>query len=79
MNRKKFIQQTVLGAGSVIAVLVFTNGQHKQPEGDSLPQEKVKEFVIAGHGNFDQLKKLLTESPTLLYATCICYLGLGKW
>jgi len=69
MNRKKFLKQTVFGAaGSIIAVPAFANGQHRF-EGDPLPQEKVKQFVIAGHGNFDEVKKMLTEFPTLLYAT----------
>jgi hypothetical protein len=69
MNRKKFLQQTVFSAaGSIIAVPAFANGQHKL-EGDPLPQEKVKQFVIAGHGKFDEVKKMLTEFPTLLYAT----------
>lgn len=29
----------------------------------------VKEFVTAGHGNFEKTKQLLIETPTLLYAT----------
>src|ERR1700692_13212 len=69
MNRKKFLQQTILSSGCMIAAPLFTNGQNKQPEGDPLPPEKVKEFVIAGHGNFDKVKIMLTELPTLLYAT----------
>jgi hypothetical protein len=28
----------------------------------------VKEFVLAGHGNFDKVKSLLQAFPTLLYA-----------
>ena len=37
--------------------------------GDPLPPEKVKNFVIAGHSNFDKVKSMLAEMPTLLYAT----------
>jgi hypothetical protein len=69
MNRKKFLQQTILTSGSMIALPLFTIGQNKPLEGDPLPPEKVKEFVIAGHGNFDKVKTMLTELPTLLYAT----------
>jgi hypothetical protein len=70
MNRKKFLQQAAFGtAGSMIAVPTFARNHYRSTEGDPLPQEKVKEFVIAGHGNFDQVKKLLTEFSTLLYAT----------
>jgi hypothetical protein len=66
MNRKKFLQHTVLGAGSIISIPVLANAQNKKPEGDPLPQEKVKQFVIAGHGNPEDVKKLLAEFPTLL-------------
>jgi len=70
MNRKKFLQHAALGtAGTMIAVPTFARNHSRSTEGDPLPQEKVKEFVIAGHGNFDEVKKLLTEFPTLLYAT----------
>jgi len=68
MNRKKFLQQAALTSGGIITVPVFALGQNKNP-GDPLPPEKVKEFVIAGHGNFDKVKSMLTELPTLLYAT----------
>jgi hypothetical protein len=69
MERKKFLQQTVLGTGGIIALPFFANGRNKQPDSDPLPPEKVKEFVIAGHGNFDKVKTMLAELPTLLYAT----------
>jgi hypothetical protein len=69
MNRKKFLQQSVTGAGFIIGVPVFVSAGVTPPENDPLPSDKVKEFVIAGHGNLDQVKKLLTEFPTLLYAT----------
>ena len=69
MNRKKFLHQTVAGTGFLIGAPFFVSGRVTSVENDPLPAEKVKEFVIAGHGNFDQVKKLLTEFPTLLYAT----------
>ncbi len=69
MERKKFLQQTVAGAGGIIAFPFFVNARTKQSEADPLPSEKVKEFVIAGHGNFDKVKTMLAELPTLLYAT----------
>jgi hypothetical protein len=73
MNRKSFIQQITLGTGSLIAAPYLLFGQNnsdaKQPKGDPLPTEKVKEFVIAGHGDLAKVKTLLAEFPTLLYAT----------
>src|SRR5678816_1188996 len=69
MNRKIFLSQTVFGTvGSMIALPAFARHQFKT-EADPLPQDKVKQFVIAGHGKFDEVKKMLAELPTLLYAT----------
>lgn len=41
----------------------------KQPLTDQLPPDKVKDFVIAGHGDLVKVKTMLQEIPTLLYAT----------
>ena len=32
----------------------------------ALSQEKVREFVLAGHGNFEKVKAMLAEEPALL-------------
>jgi hypothetical protein len=73
MNRKLFLQQAAWGIGGAIALPTLLHGQvtadtNKKKE-DPLPADKVKEFVIAGHGNFDKVKTMLQELPTLLYAT----------
>jgi|SRR5438477_1104164 len=69
MNRKKFLQQSMAGAGLIVGAPLLASARSWSIENDPLPPEKVKEFVIAGHGNFDQVKKMLGEMPTLLYAT----------
>jgi len=70
MDRKNFLQQVAIGTSGIIGIPVILSGQtNNQPKGDPLSPEKVKEFVIAGHGNLDKVKELLAESPTLLYAT----------
>ena len=69
MDRKNFLQRAAIGTGGIVLAPTLVYGRNKQPEGDPLPAEKVKEFVIAGHGNFDSVKQLLVELPTLLYAT----------
>src|SRR5690349_10840768 len=73
MNRKSFLQHAVVAAGvsAVPSYLSFaqTASTQKQAGDDPLPAEKVKEFVIAGHGNLDKTKSLLRELPSLLYAT----------
>ena len=78
MNRKDFIHRAAVGTGAIVfAPWVVTE---KYPDlnrasktgsiaPDPLPAEKVKEFVIAGHGNLDKTKQLLSEFPSLLYAT----------
>lgn len=68
MNRKHFLQYAGIGSGSLL-VSPYLFSQNNQPAADPLPPEKVKEFVIAGHGDFDKVKHLLIEFPTLLYAT----------
>jgi hypothetical protein len=69
MDRKKFLHQTIAGSGSLIGIPFLVAGKTTPFENEPLPAEKVKEFVIAGHGNFEQVKKMLAELPTLLYAT----------
>jgi hypothetical protein len=74
MNRHTFLRKTIISASSIIVLPHLLHGQTasvNQP-GDKipLPAEKVKEFVIAAHGNFDHTKKLLEEIPVLIYATC---------
>lgn len=73
MKRKSFLQQLAIGAGGIVAVPYLLSGQQSQtanqPKGDPLPAEKVKDFVIAGHGDLAKVKSMLAEFPTLLYAT----------
>jgi hypothetical protein len=72
MNRKNFLLNAAWGIGGALALPVVSNGQVVAEKGakkaDPLPAEKVKEFVVAGHGNFDKVKSLLLEFPTLRYA-----------
>ncbi|NJO25533.1 MAG: hypothetical protein HC867_06895, partial [Bacteroidia bacterium] len=59
------------GAGMLITVPHILSAQTtpQQPKPDPLPADKVKEFVIAGHGNMDKVKQMLAEHPTLIYST----------
>lgn len=78
MDRKNFIHQAAFNTGAIVFapwivtekysgnLRVRSNGRGVP---DPLPAEQVKEFVVAGHGNFDKVKQLLGESPPLLYAT----------
>jgi hypothetical protein len=72
MNRKLFLQKLSIGTASVIAVPIYLKGQSTTSETkkrEPLPAEKVKEFVLAGHGNFEKVKTMLLEFPSILYAT----------
>ena len=69
MKRKLFLQQAVIGAGSMLAIPSLAFSRKSGTIGDPLPPEQVKAFVIAGHGNFEEVKKMLAKTPTLLYST----------
>ncbi len=67
MQRKQFLQTVSLGAtGLLLPTIPFSQTQQTP---DPLPIALVKDFVIAGHGNFEKTKQLLAETPNLLYAT----------
>ncbi len=71
MNRKNFLQQTAIGAGSLFAfptAIISQTPVATKQKPEPLPAEKVKEFVSAGHNNLDKVKSLLLEFPTLIYA-----------
>jgi hypothetical protein len=73
MQRKSFLQQVTLGAGSLLAVPMLLHAQtppsNNQQRGNPLPPEKVKEFVTAGHSELEKVKAMLAETPNLLYAS----------
>ena len=67
LTRKKFLALGSLAlAGTVTPLMAQTTQTEKPP---ALEKDIVKDFVIAGHGNFDKVKQMLQEHPSLLYAT----------
>jgi hypothetical protein len=68
MERKKFLMQM---AGGTAAMVLMNNrilGTINTPqEPPPLPIPLVKEFVIAGHGNFAKVQDMLKENPNLIY------------
>ena len=67
MTRKTFVQRSMLAATALATAPLFSMaGQNTSDE--PLPADKVKEFVIAGHGDLPKVKTMLAEMPTLLYA-----------
>ena len=73
MNRKFFLRQAVVASGAIAVAPYLSFAQtasaQQQPGDDPLLPKKVKEFVIAGHGDLAKTKSLLLETPSLLYAT----------
>ena len=68
MNRKIFLLKTAIGAGSLLAMPSVGLAQIISEPGETLPAEKVKEFVKAGHTDLEKTKQMLVEIPNLLYA-----------
>ena len=66
MNRKTFLNK-ISFAGAGLFTVSKVAGQ--QPVVEPLPVALVKDFVVAGHGNFDKVKQMLSETPALLYGT----------
>lgn len=69
MNRKFFLHNSIVTAAGILNMPLVSLAKTSIPFTDPLPAEKVKEFVIAGHGNFEKVKTMLSEMPNLLYAT----------
>lgn len=63
MLRKQFLKTISIGS-SAIALPSLSFAQAEEP----LPLTLVKDFVIAGHGNFDKTKQMIAETPALIYA-----------
>jgi len=74
MNRKAFIHTAGVGVALTLAgnnliaqskpITQTTNQQLPPP----LPLDLVKDFVIAGHGNFAKVKSMLQDNPNLIYS-----------
>lgn len=69
MNRKSFIHSVGVGAALTLAGgKIIAKTKPTQDEPPPLPISLVKDFVIAGHGNFPKVKAMLSENPNLIYA-----------
>lgn len=67
MNRKQFVTK-ITGATATVALISNTSfAQTPAQEPPPLPLDLVKEFVIAGHGNFPKVQEMLKEHPNLIY------------
>jgi hypothetical protein len=68
MERKKFLQHIAGGAAALVLMnnrLIAQTASQQEPP--PLPIPLVKEFVIAGHGDFPKVQAMLKENPNLIY------------
>jgi hypothetical protein len=66
VSRKQFLQLSSFTATGLVLLPIAASAQEKPP---ALKPELVKEFVIAGHGNLEKVKQMLSEEPGLLNAS----------
>ena len=78
MDRKKFVSQLAAGATAIGMLQMPLAGWAKSLPKKPLPQDVpplpidlVKEFVIAGHGDFPKVQAMLKETPTLFIPNLI--------
>jgi len=74
MNRKKFLGQVAVGTTAFVTLNSGLFGQTMQPAQPKqiqdippLPLDLVKEFVIAGHGDFPKVQAMVKETPNLVF------------
>lgn len=71
-RRRTFLKVSFISlGGSLMAMPVWPRSANKKSMQTKEPikPELVREFVIAGHGNFEKVKELLLQEPNLLNAT----------
>jgi hypothetical protein len=66
ISRKQFLQLSSLTATGLCLLPLASSAQEKPA---ALKPELVKAFVIAGHGNLELVKKMLSDEPGLLNAS----------
>jgi hypothetical protein len=74
MNRKFFLRQVAAGTAAFVVLNNRLFGQTVQTlpmnqiqDVPPLPLDLVKEFVIAGHGNFPKVQAMVKETPNLIF------------
>jgi hypothetical protein len=68
MNRKNFIKTAGIGAALTLVANKLVAQNIITEESPPFPIPLVKEFVIAGHGDFNKVKSMLIDHPNLIYS-----------
>ncbi len=69
MNRRNFLVNSTITATAFSVPNFLMAQEKKETVNEPLPLKKVQEFVVAAHSSLDKAKALLTQFPTLIYAT----------
>jgi len=67
MRRKQFITNLTGCTAAVLFMNKSLDAQIPVQDPAPLPLDLVKEFVIAGHGNFPKVQEMVKEHPNLIY------------
>lgn len=71
LSRRNFVAVSATGGAGMLFASELSQGAQGSAGGgakEPLKPEMVKEFVIAAHLNFDRVKEMLAQEPTLLNA-----------
>ena len=68
MRRQHFITQLTGATAALLFMNKSTSAQPPAQEPAPFPLDLVKEFVIAGHGDFPKVQAMLKEHPNLIYS-----------
>jgi len=68
MNKRQFLRSAAVSVGGFF-IFKSAVAQQDKPKPPALAPDLVKEFVIAGHGNFQKVKDMLAQQPGLLNAS----------
>jgi len=68
MNRKKFINGSLLGLSTALVAPTLVFPQSQKKESNQLDTKLVKDFVVAGHSKLELVKEMLHEYPNLIYS-----------
>lgn len=65
MDRKSFIKKGILSGGVLLSAPTILVGQDKE----NISVEDIKEFVTAGHSNFERTKEIAESNPLIINCT----------
>jgi hypothetical protein len=68
ISRKSFLHIASFGTSGILLSSAVSAQQMQKDKPPALKPDLVRDFVIAGHGNLEKVKQMLTDEPALLNA-----------